>query len=373
MAKTAFGVSCRIFSSKTAKNKVYTYYEKGASKMDIAAMKQDFYKRFEESGSYLKQEKCGLLCTLLGFPDIEGALSLTYPLSVGVTGLCRPSASDKLQLENTDSDTVYTQRIKNTGGLLPPDTHISGEQILLDNSIPRYFDSTAETACCTVKCIMSINGFSRYDKTAAAASCCGKSNIKPYLALLNARPGYCIRSDRLKTESLPLPLAGFKLIAIQMDKHGDHSADYKEIESEFEKVKSLYPHITAISELTQPELETAKHKLKSKSSYSRLSMILRDNERIRSVAEPLRRCRTSELFNQMNQSAKDFLQLWGLEQQEAMLLRSVLEMEGVRAARFWNKGVIAVVYEERVDYILSSVENAFKRTGKYEIKFCISK
>ena len=76
--------------------------------MDIAAMKQDFYKRFEESGSYLKQEKCGLLCTLLGFPDIEGALSLTYPLSVGVTGLCRPSNSDKLQLENTDSDTVYT-------------------------------------------------------------------------------------------------------------------------------------------------------------------------------------------------------------------------------------------------------------------------
>lgn len=341
--------------------------------MDISTMKQDFYKRFEESGGYLKQEKCGLLCTLLGFPDIEGALSLTYPLSIGVTGLCRPSNSDKIQLESTDSDMVFSRRVSNAGGALLPEAHLTGGQILIDNPIPSYFDSTAEATCCALKCVMSINGFSQYNKTAAAASCCGKSNIKPYLALLNARPGYCISSDRLRTEALPLPLSGFKLISIQMDKHDDHSDDFIEIEKDFKRIRNLYPHITALSELTQRELDAAKNKLKNKIIYNRLCMILHDNERIKTVAESLRHCRTSELFNQMNSSAKDFFRLWGLEHQEAILLSNVLETEGVRAARFWNKGVIAVAYEERVDYITSSVENAFKRIGKCEIKFCIAK
>lgn len=341
--------------------------------MDIETMKQDFYKRFEESGRFLKEEHCGLLCTLLGFPHVKGALSLTYPLSVGVTGLCRKSNSDTLQMENTASDIVYTQRIRNTEGVLPKETRLSGGEILLNNSIPPYFNSVAEVTCCTVKCVLSLNDLNQYNKTAAAASCCGKDNIKPYLALLNARPGYCVQSDRLKTEMLPLPLAGFKLISMQLDKSGDHTDDYRELDTEIDRIKKYYPHITAISELSLHDLEAIRGKIKNKTVYNRLSMILHDNARVKAVAEPLKRCRTSELFNLMNQSAKDFLRLWGLEPQEVLLLQCALELEGVRAVRFWNKGVIAVAYEERVDYILSSVENAFRNTGQYEIKFCISK
>lgn len=341
--------------------------------MDIISMKQDFYKRFNESDSYLHQESCGLLCTLLGFPNIKGAMSLTYPLSVGVTGLCRSSASDKLELENTQSDEVYTQRIRPSTGILPKDTRIFGGQILLDNAIPEYFDSTAEVKCCALKCVLSLNNLSDYDKTAAAASCCGNENIKPYLALLNARPGYCIKSDRLKTEALPLPLAGFKLISIQLDKQSSHEDDIPELENEIDRLRTYYPHMVAISDLSVHDLEALKQHIKSKSVYNRLMMIIHDNERIKNVTPTLKSCRTSELFNMMNMSAKDFLRLWGLEKQEAMLLRSVMEMEGVRAARFWNKGVIAVAYEERIDYILSTVENEFKKKGEYEIKFCISK
>ena len=341
--------------------------------MDIISMKQDFYKRFNESDSYLHQESCGLLCTLLGFPNIKGAMSITYPLSVGVKGLCRSSASDKLELENTESNEVYTQRIRPNTGILPKDTRIFGGQILLDNAIPKYFNSTAEVKCCTLKCVLSLNNLSDYDKTAAAAACCGSENIKPYLALLNARPGYCIKSDRLKTEALPLPLSGFKLISIQLDKPDSDNNDIAEIEKEIDLIRSYYPHMVAISDLSVHDLEAIKKHIKDKLIYNRLMMLIQDNERINKVTASLKSCRTSELFNMMNMSAKDYLQLWGLEKQEAMLLRSVMGTEGVRAARFWNKGVIAVAYEERIDYILSTTENTFKRNGEYEIKFCISK
>ncbi len=341
--------------------------------MDIISMKQDFYKRFDESDSYLYQQSCGLLCTLLGFPNITGALSITYPLSVGVKGLCRSAASDKLELESTDSDEVFSHRIHSEKSFLPKDKRIFGGQILIDNSIPKYFDSTAEVKCCTLKCVLSFNELDDYDKVAAAASCCGKENIKPYLALLNARQGYCIKSDRLKAEALPLPLSGFKIILIQLDKKETKTEDIKEIENEVKRIKTHMPHITAMSELNRADLETLRPHIRSKSVYRRLIHIINDNERIRRVSESLRSCRTSELFNQMNMSAKDFLKLWGLEKQEAMLLQNVLETEGVRAARFWNRGVAAIAYEERVDYILSAVENAFKHRGGYEIKFCVAK
>ncbi|HIT85142.1 MAG TPA: hypothetical protein IAA60_04450 [Candidatus Ornithomonoglobus intestinigallinarum] len=339
--------------------------------MDIALMKQDFYKRFSGGEGYLRAEKCGLLCTLLGFPRIKGALSLTYPLSVGVTGLCRPTGSDSLNLESTGSDVSLTRRVKN-GGILPEGAHLTGGQILLNNDIPEYFNSSAETSCCTVKCVMSMNNFPEYDKTAAAASCCGRDNIKPYLALLNARPGYCIRSERLKTELLPLPLSGFRLVSIQPAKRSAGEKDFAEIEHEFERLRSFYPHLTSLSELTQQELDAARHRLKSKTVYRRMCMILRDNERIRAVSEPLRRCRTSELFNMMNQSSKDLLRLWEPDTKRAVMLRSVLELEGVRAARLWSSGVIAAVYEERTDYIISAAEAALGRTSGDEIKFCVS-
>lgn len=339
--------------------------------MDISLMQQDFYKRFERAEGSLKSEKCGLLCTLLGFPGIKGALSLTYPLSVGVTGLCRPTPSDKLRLESTDSDKISAERVKNRFGDLS--AGLSGGDILLDNEIPQYFDSSAETACCALKCVMHINGFSEYDKTAASSACRGKANISPYLALLSARPGYCVKSDLFKTELLPLPLAGFRLVSIQLDKSGKAADEFDEAESEFDRIRTMYPHLASLADLTQAELDAAKPRLRSKPSYRRLSMILRDNERIRSVSGPLKRCRTSELFNMMNQSSKDFLRLWGLDHKEAMLLRGVLETEGVRAARLWHKGVIAAVYEERVDSVLNTVENAFKNSETYEIKFCISK
>lgn len=341
--------------------------------MDIISMKQDFYKRFDESDSYLYRQDCGLLCTLLGFPNITGALSITYPLSVGVKGLCRSSASDKLELESTDSNEVFSHRIHSEKSFLPKDKRIFGGQILIDNSIPEYFDSTAEVKCCTLKCVLRFNGFDDYDKVAAAASCCGKDNIKPYLALLNSRPGYCIKSDRLKAEALPLPLLGFKIILIQLDKPDSKPEDIKEIEDEIKHIKTRLPHMTALSELNRLDLEVLRPQIRSKSVYWRLLQIINDNERIRIAAKSLRGCRTSELFNQMNMSAKDFLELWGLEKQEAMLLRNVLETEGVRAARFWNKGVAAIAYEERVDYILSAVENAFKHKGGHEIKFCVAK
>lgn len=340
--------------------------------MNINEMKEDFYKRFEDSDSYLKQENCGLLCTLLGFPNIKGAMSLTYPLSVGVTGLCRSSDSDTLLLEKTDSGVLYSQRIKGTGGLLPDDVKIKGGEILLNNEIPKYFNSAAEIKCCTLKCVMSLNGYSRYDVTAAAASCCGRENIKPYLALLNARPGYCVKSEKLKTECLPLPLSGFKLVSIQIDKPDSSKDDYDKIEHEIDCLKNYYPHMTAISDLTLHDLDAVRTHISDKQTFNRLSMIIRDNERILSAAAPLRACRTSELFNQMNLSAKDYLRLWGLESQYSLLLRTVLETEGVRATRFWNKGVIAVAYEERIDYILSMTEAAFKNNGEHEIKFCIS-
>ena len=341
--------------------------------MDSISLKQDFYKRFDDSDGYLKEERCGLLCTLLGFPNVKGAMSLTYPLSVGVKGVCRASFSDKISLENTSSDVAYTHRVNSVNGIIPIGKHLSGGQILLDNEIPPYINSDTEMKCCALKCVLSLNGYENYDKTAAAASCCGTDNIKPYLALLNAKTGYCIKSERLHTEALPLPLAGFKLILMQLAKPDSKKSDYKEIDRAADKLKTIYPHISSLSQLGIHQLEAAKHQIGNKLIYNRLCMIIRDNERIRAVSETLRSCRTSELFNMMNLSAKDFLRLWGPERQEAMLLRSALELEGVRAARFWNKGVAAVVYEERVDYILSSVEHLFKNTGEYEIKFCVAK
>lgn len=344
----------------------------GVFVVDMSVLKEDFYKRFGSSDQYLIRENCGLLCTLLGFTQVKGALCLTYPLSFGITALCRASDSNRIELENTDSDFLYTQSIKNNSDVILDKQNLNGGQILFHNEIPEYFDFKPELKCCILKCVMHMNDIKEYNKTAAAASCCGKENIKPYIAHLNGKDGYCILSDRLKTENLPLPLMGFKIVAIQLDKNKDNSI-FENIEKEINKIRDLLPHMTAISDINESDLCSIKKKISSIEMYNRLKIIIKDNARIKTVASSLRTCRTSELFNMMNLSAKDFLQLWGLEKNEAMLLRTVLETEGVRAARFWNKGVVAVVYEERVDYVVNSIKRAFMRDSDYDMKFCISK
>lgn len=335
--------------------------------MDIATLKSDFYKRFDTSDNMLITEKCGMLCTLLGFCHIRGAMALSTSLSMGVTGVCRRLGGDLIKITNTRSPAFLTYYAHE----FPFGKKPCGAQLLLDNAIPGYIESATETKVCALKCIMRLNAPEGFDKISAAAMCCGRDNIKPYLALLEAIRGYAVVSHKLTCSLVPLPLTGFKFILIQFETK-KKTEDFSAVEQALNILSARFPYVSTFADLNDEVLRFGAPLIKNRRTIARLGYLVNETKRISCAVTALRAMHTEDLFDIINESAAEYEQLWGVSEGIRTLLAFARICDGVRASRPLANGIICIADEDMSDHITRSFCEQLKYRFDSSIRFCIS-
>lgn len=335
--------------------------------MNTTTLKSDFYKRFDTSNNPLIIKKSGLLCTLLGFCNIKGASSLSTVLSMGVSGICRRLDGNAIQITDTSNSDTLTYHLDNKSKKY----NICGSQILFDNSIPLYIPSSSSLRTCILKCILSTSKIDNFDKLEACLACCGKENIKPYLALMEAKKGYAVFSHKLESILVPLPMTGYKYILIQFcDKKTLRS--HKDTERALDIINTSFPYAKIFSDLNSKTMQYAATKIKNRRTLKKITYLVNETKRINCALTALQALHTETLFDIINESAKEYTLLWDNDNEIEDLLDFAMSCDGVMTARPFNRGILCIVREDMCNHVTNTFSQILKYNLKNNIRFCIS-
>lgn len=340
--------------------------------MNLVDLKEDFYKRFNASDSFLCYSRAGLLCPLLGDISIEHSPSLSCSLSMKVQVYGRRLNGEMIKLQSTKNNLCVIFRY---GGRLPSQhTELfdmlekmhgygaGGAELFFDSSIPDFFGYERELKAAVFNIMQKI-----YDIT-VPVSVCGDYTA-PYSALLGARKGYCVSEP--DNNRLPLPLMGYKLLIVQTDK-ADKTPRAKYVDKAYERLKRIYPHISSLADITPEKLEYSRNVIRDKTALNYVRHLVDEQERIKSAAEGLEKCSTDTLAMQINQSEQSIEKLWNPEKQHVFLARRALRTDGVLCARIWKNGIIAVVRDETLDRVSDIIIHDFENAAGYKPYLCIA-
>ena len=350
--------------------------------MNLPELKQNFYKRFDESDKFLHFTSCGILYTMLGHTDIDTAPSLTCPLSMRIQMFSRKMGTDMINLENTASNTclsyrfgtpseLYREKDKYVASLINALSHykISGAKILYDNSIPEFLPHTEPFLTALAQALLTVSGVS-YSKEDIAASCSENANITECLALLYAKSGYGTVMTHGIPENVPLPFFGYKILSAHcVEKKKDRSA---RIKSAIEKMRRLYPHITSVHHITEEAVNASKNIIKDQTALRYLYHLATENTRIKTAKTALKRCNIKTLFIEMNKSQKSMERFWDLGIENLFLAHCSEGLDGVAAVRSWRNGIAAIVENDSVDYVIDMIRHKFESNIGYLPTFCVS-
>lgn len=340
--------------------------------MNLTDLKEDFYKRFSVSESFLSYSRSGLLCPLLGYITFPRCAALTCSLSMKVQVYGRRIEGNLVKLQSTKNNLCV---VFHYGGRLPSQhtelfdmldkMHgygVGGAELFFDCTIPEFFKHERELKTTIFKVMSNI-----YDITVPISVC---GDYKPfYSALLNTRKGYCLSIPR--GEEVPLPLTGSKLLIVQTQKQ-DKTPRAKLIEKAYEHLKRVYPHIHSFADVSADRLEHSKNAIRDKTALNYARHIVDENDRMQTAAEGLKKCNINALIAAMNLSEESIEKLWNPEKQHVFLARLALSTEGVSAARIWENGIIAIADEEALDDAVSKIKFDFENTVGYKPFICIA-
>ncbi len=344
--------------------------------MNLTELKTDFYRRYSESASYLCFFRSGLLCSLLGDVDIPKSRSLNCSLSMCVQVCGRAVGGDIIKLEDSDSNNCRSHHLlspfpaKNRTlqaiSRLAP-MGISGAELLACSSIPDFFDSEREYRAAVVGAVLKINDMECEN---LPELCAGGENPSAYASLFANKKGWCTDTSGVTAERVPLPLTGFKLLSVQGRKKArSRSAEAAAL---LESVRAVYPHITSFSEVTREQVEVLRRFIKDKVQFMRLMHIVDENDRIDAAVEGLKRYGTDALFKVINASQQSLKRLWGLNREQLFMADKIMEYTGVKCARAWKNGIIAVVEEDRADRVIRALQFDYENKMGYTPFFCIA-
>lgn len=341
--------------------------------MDLIELKQDFYKRFNTSGNFLTYSRAGLLCSLLGDISIKRCPALTCSLSMRVQAYGRRIDGDVIKLQTTKSNTCI---VFHPGGRLPSQHRdlfemidrmynygVRGAELIFDSSVPDFFSFGKELKIAVFNTLSKIYGVT------PPVDICGNDNPAPYQAIAEAKKGYCISIPG--NRSLPLPLTGYKLMAVQCEKI-DKVPRGKYIEKGFNNLKRIYPHIRSFSDISPELLEYSRKAVRDKTALNYMRHMADENERIKYAAEGLKKCDINALAVQMNLSEESMEKLWTPEKEYVFLARKALSTVGILCARIWKNGIIAIVNEDEIDYASEAIAYDFENIAGYKPYICIA-
>jgi hypothetical protein len=341
--------------------------------LNLAELKQDFYKRYSTSEHFLTYSRAGLLCSLLGDISIKRCPALTCALSMRVQVYGRRIDGDVIKLQSTKSNTC----IHFHHGSRLPSRHqalfemidklynygVRGAELIFDSSVPDFFNFGKELK------IAVFNTLTKLYDVAPPIEICANGDTAPYHAIFEAKKGYCVKMP--EKNRLPLPLSGYKIIAVQSEK-SDKTPRTKHIQKAFNSLKQIYPHIHSFADVSPELLESAKSAVKDKTALNYTRHIADDCRRIKSASEGLTACNPRALFDEMNLSEQSIEKLWCPERQHVFLARKAIETDGVMCARIWKNGIIGIVREDSVDYALDEIIYDFENIAGYKPHICIA-
>lgn len=339
--------------------------------MNLTDLKQDFYKRFSASESFLTYSRIGLLCPLLGDASIKRSPLLSCSLSMKVQLYGRRLGGEMIKLQSTKNNLCV---VFHFGGR-PPSQHtelfemlekmhgygISGAELFFDSSIPNFFSYERELKAAVFDVI------SRIYNVKIPVSVCGDKSV--YNALLSARKGYCVSEPDNRT--LPLPLTGYKFIVMQTENQ-DKTPRGKSVEKAYERLKRIYPHIHSLADLSPERLEYSRSAIRDKTALNYVRHLVDENERIKIAAQGLERCNIDLLTAQINQSEESIEKLWNPERQHVFLAHKMLRQDNIICAKVWKNGIFAIARDENIDETINKISYDFEVTAGYKPFVCIA-
>ncbi len=350
--------------------------------MNLPKLKQDFYKRFQQSNNFLHFTSTGLLCTLLGHSDIENAPSMTCSLSMGTQMFTRRLGGNCINIQNVRKSEALLYRFGTPTKLLPLDKRktadilqkfsdygISGAQILYERTIPDFIEDDTAFSVCLVRSLLKIAEKDEDILKISTLSLLG-NDLNTLLACACAKKGYCTLISKGEPRYLPLPLSGYKIISAHCKaKKKDRSLSVK---NAFTHISRLYPHISSITDITPEMFVFAKNDIKDKTALRYMYHLINENARINTVSNSLKRCDIKSLFHEMNISQRSIERFWDLSQDEIYLAHCSKNIQGVKAVRSWKNGIIAVTENEYIDHAIEMIKDSFESNMGYQPSFCVS-
>lgn len=350
--------------------------------MNLPELKKDFYQRFNSSDNFLHFTANGLLCTLLGYTDIDYAPSLTFTLSMRIQMFARKTGGKLVNIEDTASDKCLSYHFGTPPKLFRGKEKFIAElidslnlpnpigvDILYDCTILDSLPRRETFAITLVQALFKINNH-EYSPTDIASACASLCDITPLLGTLYSQKGYCTYISSGSPQKLPLPLSRYKIISVHCaEKDIDRS---KQIEYAFEKITRIYPHIMSVSDITPEIFDGAKHAIKDKAALKYMYHLSNENMRIKSAITALKRCNIKTLFYEMKNSQKSMERFWDLGKEHLFLSKCCEDLEEIFAYRSWLNGVIAVTENDKIDYVMDMIRFKFENNLGYQPTFCVS-
>lgn len=336
--------------------------------MDNTALQKDFYNRFGISGNKIQSAQCGMLYTFLGFADIYGSLSINAVMPPLVKALGR-------RLDGTDISAVMTTRSEKVFfdmSQISSAVSTKGAQILFDNSIPGFFNASNSVKVCAAKLLMKIDGTDNFNNTAAAAECADDDNISPYIAMFEAKQGYCTKNLRAEFSDMPLPLSGYKLISVYCDAFKNKSLTGNTAIEAAAALRCYLPHISTFSQITVSDAETMRDNTDDIEILNFIRFMAEENKRIARAESGLLKCDIKALFREMNLSCEDMITLLSLSLKQKELYETVSQTDNISAYRFFNGGMLLIVADDMIDYVINEVRRIFFSKNGTQLSFCIS-
>lgn len=318
----------------------------------------------------------GLLCSLLGDVNIMKSRSLNCSLSMCVQAYGRAVNGDILRLEDSGSDMCFTHHL---GNPFPAKNHtlaaisriahenVRGAELLAHSTIPNFLESEREYRAAVISTFLKIHDIECEN---LAEICAGGGNPSPYASIFANKKGWCTDTSGTKAEPVPLPLTGYKIIIVQGRKKARRR--YAEAAALLNSARSVYPHITSFAEVTRERAEVLRRFIKDKAQFMRLMHIVDENERIDGAVEGLKRYKTDVLFNAVNASHESMRRLWGLTAEQIFMAERIMEYRGVKCARAWKNGIMAIAGEDDTDRVINALKFEFENKMGYKPYFCVA-
>ncbi len=344
--------------------------QKGVINLNLAELKEDFYKRFSSSDQFLIYSRMGMPCSLLGDVETEYCPSLSCCLSMRAQVYGRRLNGDAIRFQSSaNNDCIVfhpgdvvkkeyrdlfstVEKMYNYG--------VRGADLFADCSVPKRLNPDR-----VIKAAV-FDTLSRLYEIVLPTDLCDK-NAKQYEAILSAKKGYAY----FRGHNIPLPLTGYKIMIVQGDKQ-DKFPRARHIKNGFLSLKKLYPHINSLSDVTTELLESSKKAVHDKETLNLLRHFADENGRIKRAAAGLKKCDLEPLFIEINMSEQSQERLCQLEKQHIFIARIALDTDGVLCARVWKNGIFAIVREEKVDYVIRNINYEFEKKEGCQPHICIA-
>ena len=351
----------------------------GGIRVNTAELKSHFYKRFIGENGRMTLSEAGLPCSLLGYINTEHMPSVGCAMSMSVKIIARKIGSGTVIITSTETDMCRAYPIDNCDGRdrisvflnRARDFGINGTQILCDNSIPGCFNMNSAYTAAVAKALLELSKRGVPRPETSAALCAQRDELNEYLTVFASRKGYCVYAQNGSARIMPLPMTGYKFLLIN-PRQSEPPVTARLINRTYMLMKELYPHITSFADVSPEMLDIAAPRLRPKEVRLCAKHMADECRRVSAGARALVRCNIRAFAEIMRESCYSQKRICQYNDENVFLADELLDAGGVLGVRMCERGVMAIVDENRCDEVVKSIRFAYENEFGAPPVFCIA-